>query len=285
LSRLLLVDGLSLLYRGFFAIRSLTTSSGIPTNGLFGFVRMMDQLRRVCEPTHLMVAFDGGLPPERVALVPTYKAQRDAMPEEMRQQLPLVNEYLSLSAIPFLRLDQCEADDIIATVARARPDDTEVFIATSDKDLFQLVGDGTCIISPSGENQRMTREGVFEKTGVWPEQIVEWLALTGDASDNIPGLKGVGPKTAAKLLSEFGSLESLWNRTAEVQKEKLRNQLIENRGLVERNAQMVRLVDNIEGIPDFAELAVRPPARELLAFFDRVEFHAMARKLREPELF
>lgn len=232
-----------------------------------------------------MVAFDGGLPPERVSLVPTYKAQRDAMPDEMREQLPLVNEYLSLSSIPFLRLDQCEADDIIATVARARPEDVEVFIATSDKDLFQLVGEGTCIISPSGENQRMTRDAVFEKTGVWPEQIVDWLALTGDASDNIPGLKGVGPKTAAKLLAQFGSLESLWNRMEEVQKEKLRNQLVEKRDLVERNVQMVRLMDGIEGVPDFSELAVRPPARELLPFFERMEFHAMARNLREPELF
>jgi len=284
--KLLLVDGMAVLYRGFFAIRNLSTSEGIPTNGLFGFVRMLDQLASVCNPSHWLVVFDGGLPAERLALLPDYKAQRSPMPDDMRRQLPLLNEYLELASVPSVRLDGFEADDVIATIASSSSaPGAEVVIATSDKDLFQLVDERVSLVSPSGKNELMGRSEVHEKTGVWPEQIVHWLALAGDSSDNIPGIRGIGPKTAAKLLNEFKSIEGIWLHVDDIENERLRGLLRDGRETVERNMRIVRLRRDIEDVPSWEDLHVRKPQTELLPFLERVEFHEMARKFREPELF
>lgn len=285
-NKLLLVDGMAVFYRGFFAIKNLSTSDGIPTNGLFGFVRMLNQLSSVCNPSHCLVTFDGGLPDERLSLLPEYKAQRPSMPDEMRQQLPLLNEYLEKASVPSLRIDGYEADDLIATITSScSKEDTRIFIASSDKDLFQLVSENVSMISPSGRNDLMGREEVHEKTGVWPDQIVSWLALIGDTADNIPGIRGIGPKTAAKLLMQFDSVEGILSHIDDIENDRLRGLIKEGQDILERNIQIVQLKCDIENLPSLENIPVQKPKTELLSFFERVEFHKMARTLREPELF
>jgi DNA polymerase-1 len=286
-TRLLLVDGLAGAYRFFHAIRALSTKAGEPVNAVFGFIRMMQQLERAWRPTHVAVVFDGGTPPARLALVPAYKANRKPMPDDLRTQLPILNAYLAAAGIEALRLDACEADDVIATLAhRAAEEGCDVMIATGDKDLYQLVDGHVRIVSLAGEPTAMDAEAVVLKTGVRPEQIPDWLAMTGDAADNIKGVPGVGPKTAAKLLQTFGALQALYERLDAVESPKLRQVLADSRDIVERNLKMVRLDCAVPGVPDWHPLQRKPlPVRALLDFYRRYEFTAFANSLMSPDLF
>ncbi len=284
---LLLVDGMAAVYRAFYAIKNLQTRNGEPSNAIFGFVRMIDQLKKAWSPSHLVVVFDGGSPPERLQLVPEYKGNRSPMPDEMRLQLDGINEFLEASSIPSVRRDACEADDIMATLAvRAADKETRVLLATHDKDLFQLVNENTQIVPVTGKREMMGNEEILTKTGVDPEQIVDWLALIGDSADNIKGVPGVGPKTAAKLLVEFGCVDKMWSHVNELNGNKLRESLGASRDIVERNQKMVKLYTDLNGIPDWQEFGIKQPqVARLLKFYDKFELHDFAKKLREPELF
>lgn len=280
---LLLVDGTGVAYRAFYAIRSLSTRSGRPTNAVFGFIKMLQQLGELWKPTHRAVVFDGGLPKERMEKLPTYKAQREPMPDALRGQFEAIEEYLRRSEVPSLRLEGEEADDVIATLAaRAAERGMEVVVASSDKDLYQLVGERVAMVAPSKAGARMGPAEVAEKTGVPPERIVDWLALTGDSVDNIPGVPGVGAKTAAKLLSEFGSLDGLWARLGEVGSERIRQALEASRETVARNLELVRLRRDLPLGADWDAMRVRPPdAGRLLPFYEEMEFGSMARAMRD----
>ena len=242
---LILVDGSAVLYRAFYAIPSLSTKSGKPTNAVFGFVRMLRQVAAAWSPTHWAVAFDGGLPEQRMALQADYKAQRKPMPEALREQIPMVEEYLDCAGVARVRQAGQEADDIMATfVSLAEPAAERILLATGDKDMYQLVNEKVRIVPVSGQQAGGVAMGpaeVMAKTGVGPGQIVEWLALTGDASDNIPGVPGIGGKTAARLLGQYGSLDSVWQHLDGVAGEKLRKALDGNRDLIRKNVEMVRL--------------------------------------------
>lgn len=285
--RLLLVDGTQLFYRSFFGIRGLSTAAGQPSNAVFGFVRGIHQLIEVWSPSHIAVAWDGGIPAARRALLPEYKAQRPPMPDLLRQQIEPVWEFLNLSGISLIRLDQEEADDVLASLARqAQPDAEDIMIVTSDKDLFQLVGGRTVMVAWGKDDRRVGREEVFEKTGVYPEQIVDWLALTGDAVDNIPGVEGMGPKTAAKLLGQFGALAAVWPRLDEIQSTRLREKLQASRERIERNLALVRLQDTIPCFPGWGALSVRPETPSVMRpFYRRMEFHSLLRGCDQGELF
>ena len=284
---LLIVDGMAAVYRAFFAIKNLKRSDGKPTNAIFGFIRMMDQLVKSWRPTHLVVVFDGGVPLERLELVPDYKANRASMPEDLRSQLEGINTYLAAASIPSVCLDACEADDVMATLAsRAVEAKALVLLATHDKDLFQLVDARTRIVPVAGHAEAMGPAEIAAKTGVNPEQIVDWLALIGDSADNIKGVPGVGPKTATKLLSAYGNVKGVWDHLDEVAGEKLKQSLAASRELVVRNQRMVKLDTAVEGTPDWSRFGVRPAAvGQLLAFYEKFEFSAFAQALREPELF
>lgn len=285
--KIILVDGMAVLYRAFFAIRNLSTASGRPVNAVFGFIRMLRQMLNRWDPTHWAVVFDGGLPEARVALLESYKAQRTPMPDDLRSQIGLVEQYLDLAFIQRLRVEGQEADDVLASLAVwAEMDDADVLIATSDKDLYQLVNEKISIIPTAGKELAMGPEAVREKTGVDPCQIVDWLALTGDSADNIPGVPGVGPKTAVKLLKEYGSIAGVRDNIEHIKRDKLRAALKDHWSDVERNLKMVRLYCDIDSGAEWSGMEVKPmdPGR-LLPFFDEMEFTAMARELREPELF
>ena len=284
---LLVVDGMAAVYRAFFAIKNLKTSAGHPSNAVFGFVRMMDQLVKAWNPTHLVVVFDGGLPAERMELVPDYKANRSPMPDELRMQLDGINEYLEAASVPSVRLNACEADDVMATLAvRAACDETKVLLATHDKDLFQLVNENTMIVPVTGKREFMGPHEIELKTGVQPSQIVDWLALIGDSADNIKGVAGVGPKTATKLLTAYGSIEALWPHIDELHGDKLKASLAGSRDIVLRNQKMVKLYTSLEGIPAWEDFEITAASiNKLLKFYDKFEFYDFAKSLREPELF
>lgn len=284
---LLLVDGTGLFYRSFFAIKGLSVHGGQPTNAVFGFVRALHQMAETWKPTHLAVAWDGGSPADRLALLPDYKAQRPPMPDALRVQYEPIKEFLGCAGIPLIRLDQQEADDVLATLAHwAERDGSDVLVASSDKDLYQLVTDRVGIITTGKDDPRIDAAGVLHKTGVQPSQIVEWLALTGDQVDNIPGVGGLGPKTAARLLAQFGSLEAMWARLGEVESLPLREKLMAARSLVEKNLKLVSLRDDLDCVPGWPGLEFRTETPERMRpFYERMEFHSLVRTLDQPELF
>lgn len=284
--RLLLIDGANFFYRSFFAIRNLATREGIPTNAVYGFVRACHQLFAGLAPTHMAVAWDAGVPQSRLALIPEYKAQRPPMPDALRRQYPLVEEFLAQAQIPLVRIQGEEADDVLASLACwAEAEGAEVLVATSDKDMYQIVGGGTRIVPAGKDAPPIDRQGVLEKTGVFPEQIVDWLGLTGDAVDNIAGVPGMGPKTAAKLLQQFGSVGQMWERVDEVQSEKLRQSLLSHRELIERNQKVVKLDRGLECSPGWSVLECRgEEAGRMRGFYERMEFHSLLKAMDQPSL-
>jgi DNA polymerase-1 len=280
-NRLLIVDGHAYAYRAFHAIRDLRGPAGRPTNAIYGFVKMLEKMRAALEPAHLMVVWDGGLSVERMAALPEYKAQRPEMPADLRPQLDEISSYLAAAGIASFCGTGVEADDYIACLARRAADaGWNVVIASSDKDFMQLVSARIGLLNPNDKTGAVwTREQVLAKAGVEPEQVADWLALMGDAVDNIPGVPGVGPKIAAGLLKEFGSVAALFGRLAEVKSEKLRAALRDSAAAVERNLKLVRLQEvPCEFSP--AQLAVQPADREQLReLFRRWGFKGMSEDL------
>jgi len=264
-SRLLIVDGHAYAYRAFHAIRELRGPDGCPTNAIYGFVKMLEKMRLALKPEYLMVVWDGGLSAERMAMLPEYKAQRAEMPDDLRPQLDGIVSYLAAAGIASYRGDGIEADDYIACLAgRAAGTGWDVVIASSDKDFMQLVSARIGLLNPNDKTGAVwTREQVVAKAGVEPGQVVDWLALMGDAVDNIPGVPGVGPKTAAELVRQFGSVSALFERLAEVKSARVRLALQSSEQNVRRNLELVRLHE----VPcEFAtdQLAVRPQDNERL---------------------
>ncbi len=285
-STLLLVDAMSAAYRAFHAIGDLSTATGRPTNAVFGFIKILGHIRRIWSPSHCLVVFDGGAPRARMELLKEYKAQRPPMPPALKDQLPAIVEYLDFSSIKHARMENEEADDVMASVAvRAEKAGVRVLIMTGDKDLMQMVDDNLSIVSPGKADVAMDAAAVKEKTGVLPARIVEWLALIGDSSDNIPGVPGVGPKTAARWLNEWGDLESVFQHIQELKPGKLGAALAEGRQIVERNVLMMKLDRTLDcGMAIDDMKCASPDESKLLRFYDELEFHSLASDLRAPRL-
>lgn len=286
-SSLLLVDALGIAYRAFYAITGLTTSDGRPTNAVYGFIKTMLQLERIWQPSHKLVVFDGGMPAARLELLATYKAQRPAMPPMLRAQLPLIDAWLDAAGIAHVRLEGFEADDVVASVAvQAVPAGLDVLVASSDKDLLQMVTTSVAIVIPGKAAEKIGPAEVLAKMGVYPDQVVDVLALTGDSADNIPGVPGIGAKTAVKLLQQWRSLANMLEHVGQVEPEKARQTLQEHRALISRNQKMLGLQTDINcGIPLAAMQTRTPDVAGLLAFYEHMEFHTLAKALREPTLF
>jgi DNA polymerase-1 len=242
-SRLLIIDGHAYAYRAFFAIRNLRSPSGQAANAIYGFIKMLAKMRAAIAPTHLLVVWDGGLSAQREALLPGYKAQRPEMPEDLRPQFDEIRHYVAAAGLKDFCGEGVEADDYIACLARrAAAADWDVVIASADKDFMQLVSERIGLLNPNDKSGAVwRRQQVYAKAGVQPEQIAEWLALMGDAVDNIPGVEGVGPKTAAGLLGQFGSIEALYARLAELKPGKVADALRASAALVRRNLELVKL--------------------------------------------
>jgi DNA polymerase-1 len=241
--KLLLIDAYSQIYRAFFAIRKLNAPDGQPVNAIFGFTKMLLKMTRDHAPTHLGVVFDLGAPEARLTIQPTYKAQRPPTPPELASQLPVIREMLTALRAPILESEGQEADDIIATLSvKAAADNAQVLIASSDKDFAQLVSENISLLRADTKGDTVwVSSKVVERFGINPDQFVDYLSLIGDSVDNIPGVPGVGEKTAAQLLRENGSLEGILARLDKISKPKLRESLTANANLALRNRTLIRL--------------------------------------------
>jgi DNA polymerase-1 len=246
-TKLLLIDGHSMAYRAFFAlpVENFTTAQGQHTNAIYGFATMLISLLKEEKPTHIAVAFDVSRKTFRTELFPEYKANRAKTPDEFRSQMSYLHELVKGFGISQFEIEGYEADDIIATITkRAESEGAEVLICTGDRDSFQLVTDKTTVLYPKrgvSEMARMTPEAVFEKYGMTPTQYPDFAALRGDPSDNLPSIPGVGEKTAARWVVEFGSLNELLNKVDTVGG-KVGDSLRANVENVQRNRQLTQLI-------------------------------------------
>lgn len=282
--RLLLVDGHYYAYRSFFAIRDLTNSRGEPTNAVFGFVKALRKMIADVKPDAAAVVWDAGLPERRMQLLPSYKQQRDETPGDLEVQLPVIEEAVSALGLHNVSLPGHEADDLIASyAAAARAKKGEVVIATNDKDIYALVGDGVTIYSTNKTDLKDPKDGfallgpgeVEAKWGVPPERIPDVLALTGDSVDNIPGVEGVGPKTAAKLVREHGPTAQLADDPSVIKNEKLRDKVAAAASRVRDNLELVRLDDDLPLPVAPPDLRLRPDPAAVVALARKCEFRSL----------
>jgi DNA polymerase-1 len=285
--RLLLLDGHSLAYRAFYAlpVENFSTTTGQHTNAVYGFTAMLINVLRDEQPTHLAVAFDVSRATFRADQYSEYKANRAKSPDEFQGQVSLIKEVLNALRVPFLEKVGFEADDIIGTLAtQAMAEDFDVLICSGDRDSFQLVNDRTTVIYPMrgvSEMKRMTPAAVEEKYGVAPARYPEVAALVGESSDNLPGVPGVGPKTAAKWIATYDGLDNVVNRAEEI-KGKAGESFREHLDDVIRNRQLNALVTDLDLPLRPTDLAMQPWDRqEVHTLFDGLEFRVLRDRLFE----
>jgi len=289
--RLLLVDGHYYLYRSFFAIRGLTNSKGEPTNAIYGFVKALRRMLSDLKPDYAAVVWDAGLPERRTQLQPEYKQHRDEMPDDLEVQQDPIQEIVPLMGAASVFLENHEADDLIASyVTAARGMGIECVVATNDKDILQLVGDGVSIYSTAKTDVGEGNSGfkllgipeVREKWGVDPALIADVLALTGDSADNIPGVPGVGGKTAAKWINQYGSLDHIL--AGDGVDSKVIEKIASSRSQIESNRQMVALDLDLPLPLPVAEMKLSPNYAALIAELKRCEFRSLTAEVeREAE--
>lgn len=284
--KLFLLDGMALVYRAHFALiaRPIFNSKGVNTSALYGFTQTVLDILKKQQPTHIAVAFDTDKPTQRHVDFPEYKATREAMPEDLSKALPHVRRMLAALRIPTVILDGFEADDLIGTlVCRAEPAGFTSYMVTPDKDFGQLVTENTFIYKPGRMGDDIEILGVPEVLKRWsiqrPAQVIDILALMGDASDNIPGVPGIGEKTAVKLISQFGTVENLLERVDEVTG-KLKENLRKNRDLALLSKKLATIVCDAPCVCDLESLQVQPWDEEALkALFVEFEFNSIGRRL------
>ncbi|MBT8457358.1 MAG: DNA polymerase I [Rhodobacteraceae bacterium] len=282
-----LVDGSAFIFRAYHALPPLTRKSdGLPVGAVSGFVnmlwKMIEDNKGPDAPTHAAVVFDKGSHTFRNDLYDLYKANREAMPEDLRPQIPLTRDATRAFNIACLEQEGFEADDIIATLAcKARDAGGRVTIISSDKDLMQLVGGGIEMYDAM-KNRRIGVEGVEEKFGVGPERVVDVQALAGDSVDNVPGAPGIGVKTAALLINEFGDLETLLERAEEIKQPKRRQTLIENADQIRLSKELVKLDCDMDLDYSLDTLEVKDPeADDLLKFLTEMEFRTITKRVAD----
>ena len=284
-NKIILIDANSLVYRAFFALpKTLATSSGQVTNAVYGFTSMLIKLLKEEKPDVVIAAFDRAAPTFRHETFEQYKAHREPTPNELISQFPLVKEVLSVLNIPVFEMDGFEADDILATLAsEAEAERDDVIVVTGDKDAFQLVDDHIKVLTTKKGISDIViydREKVRERYGVTPEQFADYLALKGDTSDNIPGVPGVGEKTAAKLIQQFGSIENLLKNLDAVENKRWREMLSEHASEAELSKMLAVLDREVPIDVDFDECKLDGWDEEKIrALFSKLEFFTLLDRL------
>lgn len=289
--RLFLIDAYALIYRAFFAFinRPLTNSRGENTSAPFGFANFILSIRENQRPDYLAIVFDKGMS-KREEMYPEYKATREKMPEDLAASLPRIREMVEGFNDPVVEVDGYEADDVIGTLAlQAREAGLEAVIVSGDKDLYQLVGPGVHLLNPGRggptgvEPEWVDESNAGEKFGIPPDAIPDYLALIGDSSDNVPGAPGIGPKTAVKLLDEYGDLETILERAGEISGKRARESLTENADLVRLSKRLVTIQTDVPIELDLDSLKVQAPDRERLRkLFVELGFRRLAEKFTGP---
>ncbi len=283
---LMLLDTYGLVYRAFFALPPLTTTRGMPINAAYGFTMMLNKLINDEKPTHVIAAFDKGLPAARVAMYKGYKAQRDAMPDDLRSQFALVRQILAVHKIPIVEIEGQEADDVIATLASKSEEAGErTLVVTGDLDLLQIVDEKTTVLTTRRgitELGRYDPPAVRERFELEPRQLPDYRGLKGDPSDNLPGIPGVGEKTAIKLIKAAGSLDALVADPTLAGSPKLQK-LVEEHGAVARVCRDVSIVARDLPIDvDWSNRYKAPGDAELYPLYAELEFKTLLAKLKPP---
>ena len=280
---LYLIDGSSLLYRSYYAIRGLSTSSGFPTNAIYGFIMTLRKLLEEASPALLGIVFDAPGAKVRQDIFQDYKAHRKPMPEDLIRQIPKLKEVLSAYRIPLFENPAYEADDVLGTLAvRAGAHRIKTVLVSTDKDLFQLVDETTSVYNPAKEIL-LDETKVEEFFGVKPSQVVDVLSLWGDPTDNIPGVPGVGEKTAKSLIQEFGSLEALLRNTEKIKNPRVRAAVEQNPDKIETSRKLATIETGLDVAFDPETLALGDPDREVLVrLFRELEFTALLAELGPP---
>jgi DNA polymerase-1 len=286
--RLFLIDGMAILFRSYYAMYAshLTARNGEPTGATFGFASALVRIIDKHKPDLIAVAWDHASPTFRHEQFTEYKANRAEFPEDLVPQLERVKEVIDLYHIPSLEIPGFEADDIIGALAcRAADDGYLVYCVTPDKDFLQLVRENLLIYKPSrpgADEEIVGFEGVHAKFGVTPDRVIDVLALIGDASDNVPGVKGIGEKTAIPLIQQFGTLEALYENIEKVEKPGVRKKLIENRDAAFMSKELVTIRCDIAIDVSYDQLKLDPPdIKGLLRMYDELGFKSLAKRYQE----
>ena len=290
--RLFLIDGYALIYRAFFAMinRPLMTSRGENSSAAFGFTRFILKVLADHEPDYLGVVLDAGTS-QRELLYPEYKATREKMPDELAASLPKIREIIEAFNIPVIELPDHEADDVIGTLAvKAADANLEAVIVSGDKDFYQLIRDRICLLNPGRggaagvDEEWVDKRNASERLGVTPDHVVDYLALIGDSSDNVPGAPGIGPKTAIQLINEYGDVERILENAPNIKAKRPRESLIDNADAVRLSRQLVTIRCDLPVDLDLEALQVREPNRSRLRdLFIEMEFSSLVREIAAPE--
>ncbi|MGZ6076317.1 MAG: DNA polymerase I [Myxococcaceae bacterium] len=277
---LTLIDASGFVFRAYHAIANLSTSRGVPTNAVYGFTRMLLKTLREMNPTHVALAFDKESRTGRQEIDPTYKANREGPPPDLPHQFTLVRQVLDALRVPVLEFAGWEADDVIGTLAlAAKAQGYDVHVVTGDKDFMQLVDDRVSLYDPMLDRHTGPRE-VKERLGIEPGQMRDYLALVGDPIDNVPKVPGIGPKTAAELIQQFGDVETLLARLDEVKKPKIREAIAEHRESMLRAKQLVTFRTDLPVETDVSRFARQPiDGEKARALFTELEFYKLLQEM------
>jgi DNA polymerase I len=291
MNRLLVIDGHAILHRAFHALPPLTTPQGKLVNAVYGFASILLKAVNDLHPTHIAVAFDRAAPTFRKKLYREYQATRPKIDEGLIPQIEIVHKLIEVLGIPNFEMDGFEADDVIGTITqitknkeqRSKKEPMEIIIMTGDRDILQLVNDQVKVYMPVkgiSESRLYDEKGVIERLGVKPSQIIDYKALVGDPSDNYPGVAGIGPKTAASLISQFGTLENLYKHLDEVKNPGLREKLETEIKSAELSKQLATIVTDVPVEFDLEKCKQKPfDTMEAQLFLDELGFRSLISRL------
>jgi DNA polymerase-1 len=290
--RLFLIDGYALIYRAYFAMisRPLMTTKGENSSAAFGFTRFLKKILEEHDPDYLGVVLDAGTS-QREELYPEYKATREKMPDDLEASLWRIRQIIEAFRIPVLELPDHEADDVIGTLAvKAAADGVEAVIVSGDKDFYQLIGERICLLNPGRggaagvEEEWVDTRNAAARLGVPPQHVTDYLALIGDSSDNIPGARGIGPKTAVQLIEEYGDVEAILAAAPGIKAKRAREALLASAGDVRMSKRLVTIMTDLPIALDLEALAIcEPDRRALREVFLDLEFHTLVREIAAPE--
>ena len=280
MKKLYLVDTSSMFFRAFYGIRMLNNSKGFPTNAIYGFLTMSIKLLKEEQPDYMVYCYDQPTGSFRKEIFEDYKANRGETPEELALQIPYIKKLTELMGISGIGKDDYEADDVIGSLAEfGLRNQLEVVIVSGDKDFAQLVRDRVSMYDTM-KDKRYDTQAVIEKWGVRPNQFVDYLAIQGDSSDNIPGVRGIGPKGAQSLLEKFETLDGIYENIDQVSSPSQKKKLIESRNQAYLSQQLVKIVKDLDLVENLSEISLRPiNNQELEEILDELEFSSFKRNL------
>jgi len=280
MKKVALIDGSSYIYRAFYALPPLTSPKGEPTGAVYGFIKMISKLLNDIQPDYIAVVFDKSGKTFRHKEYKDYKANRKETPDDLKSQIPKIKKIIKLFGIKVLEKEGVEADDIIATLAKkAKENGHQVYIITPDKDMIQLVEDNVYLFNPVSQ-RLFDKEAVKEKYGVYPSQFIDYLTIVGDSVDNIIGVKGVGPKTASKLLSEYGSIEGIFENIDKL-KPKQKEAFLQAKENLERNRFLVKLKTDVDLDLDIDDLKKdKTDWDSLITAFEELGFKSLLKEIK-----